>query len=159
IDNRGQSSLVATATYHKLPHHWTIKLDSKYSRQYAGGGADGLIDGIRGTTNFSDGAWQGYEGQDLVATIDLGETQSVSKLGAGFLQNVESWIWMPRSIDFALSTDGQRFVTALSIPNDVSERGNGTVIKEFSGTIKPQRARYVRIRARTYGKIPDWHPG
>src|SRR5204862_781922 len=108
--NAKDTSLVATATFHKVSQSWTIKLLSKYNRQYTAGGDAGLIDGVRGTTNFGDGAWQGYQGQDLVAVVDLGKSQTISKVGAGFLQNVESWIWMPRSVDFELSNDGVNFV-------------------------------------------------
>ena len=118
-----------------------------------------MIDGVRGTTNFGDGAWQGYQGQDLVAVVDLGMTQNVSKLGAGFLQDVGSWIWMPRSVDFELSNDGINFVRALSLTNTVSDKDYGVIVKDLVGTISPQSARYVRVTAHTYGKIPAWHPG
>ena len=159
IKRSGKRSLVATAHYHKTPHDWTIKLLSKYSSQYAGGGDLALIDGIRGTNNWSGGAWQGYQGQDFVAVIDLGKIQNVSQLGAGFLQDVGSWIWMPRQVDFELSLDGVNFVPALSIPNDVSDRDYKVTIKDFVRTLKPQPARYIRIRAQNYGKIPSWHAG
>jgi len=33
------------------------------------------------------------------------------------------------------------------------------LIKDFKRTIEPQPARYVRIRAVNFGKIPAWHPG
>jgi hypothetical protein len=123
-----------------------------------------LIDGIRGTANWSGGGWQGYQGQDLIAIIDLGTIQNVSKLGAGFLQDVGSWIWMPRSVDFEISLDGRSFVPAATISNDVPDGSKpnesaGAVIKDFVKTIASQQARYVRIRAHNFGKIPDWHPG
>jgi predicted alpha-1,2-mannosidase len=153
------SSLPATATFHKIPHDWSIKLLSQYNRQYTAGGDWGLIDGIRGTTTFSDGAWQGYQGQDLVAVIDLGKTQTVSKLGAGFLQDVGSWIWMPRGVDFELSTDGTNFVRVLAVTNDVSDKDYAVTVKDLIGTIQPQSARYVKMTAHSYGKIPVWHPG
>jgi predicted alpha-1,2-mannosidase len=154
-----ETSLVATAVFHKIPHNWTIKLFSKYNRQYTAGGDAGLIDGVRGTTNFGDGAWQGYQGQDLVAVVDLGAMQPVSKVGAGFLQDVGSWIWMPRAVDFELSTDGTNFVKVISIPNDVSDKDYGVTVKDLIATIPPQTARYVKIVAHTYGKIPSWHAG
>ncbi len=153
------SSLVAVATFHKVPQNWTIKLLSKYSRQYTGGGDLAMIDGVRGTSNFVDGAWQGYDGHDLVAVVDLGTMRNVSKLGAGFLQDVESWIWMPRRVDFELSTDGTNFVPALSLANDVSDSVYGAIVKDFVGTIKQQPARFVRMTAHNYGKLPAWHPG
>ena len=157
--NLAMNSLVATATFHKIQTNWTIKLLSKYNRQYTAGGDAGLIDGVRGSTNFGDGAWQGYQSQELVAVVDLGAPQKVSKLGAGFLQNVESWIWMPRNVVFELSSDGVNFVRVLSLTNDVSDKEYGAIVKDLAGTITPQTARYVKITAHNYGKIPEWHPG
>ena len=155
----GSRSRVATAKFHRIPHDWKIALESTYSTQYTGGGDFALIDGIRGTTNWSGGGWQGYQGKDFVAVIDLGSVQSVSKVGAGFLQDMGSWIWMPRRLDVELSIDGKTYVPAASISNELSEREVGTVMKDFVKTIPPQNARYVRLRAVNFGKIPAWHPG
>jgi predicted alpha-1,2-mannosidase len=159
VNSTGQESMVASGIFHRLPHGWTIKLLSHYSSQYAACGDLALIDGIRGNTNFSTGAWQGYEGQDFVAVIDLGQIQDVKEVGAGFLQDVGSWIWMPRRVEFELSTDGQSFTPAAAISNEVSDKDYGVVIKDFVRKISAQRARYVRTKATNYGTIPDWHPG
>jgi hypothetical protein len=158
IAGDGRRSLVATARYQKTPHNWAINLISKYSSQYPGGGDFALIDGIRGTANWSGGAWQGYQGKDFVAVVDLGKIQSVSKLGAGFLQDVGSWIWMPREVEFELSLNGRDFVRVGLIPNDVPEQKYGVIIKDFISTITPQTARYLRVTAHNFGKIPAWHP-
>jgi len=155
----GSRSLIVTAQYHRIPHDWKITLQSNYSSQYTGGGDFALIDGIRGTTNWSGGAWQGYQGKDLVAVVDLGEVQEVSTVGAGFLQDIGSWIWMPSRVDVELSIDGKTFGPAVSITNDVSEKREGAITKEFVKSITPKSARYVRIRAVNFGKIPAWHPG
>ena len=159
INRNSEASQTATATYLKMPHSWSLTLKSKYSSQYPGGGEFGLIDGIRGTTNFSGGAWQGYQGKDLVAVVDLGTMQSVSKLGAGFLQDVGSWILMPVKIEFEVSTDGIEFVPVLSLATDVSSQNYETIVKDFTGTIHPRRVRYVRMRAQNFGKLPSWHAG
>jgi predicted alpha-1,2-mannosidase len=143
----GRRSLMATASYHRIPHDWKITLQSNYSSQYTGGGDFALIDGIRGSTNWSGGAWQGYQGKDFVAVVDLRRVQRVSQVGAGFLQDVGSWIWMPRRVEIELSIDGKTFAPAGSILNDVPERQEGVVIRDFLKTISPQSARYVRIRA------------
>ena len=136
---RRQRSRVVTAKYHRIPHDWKITLQSRYSSQYTGGGDFALIDGIRGTTNWSGGGWQGYQGKDFVAVIDLGDVQTVSKIGAGFLQDVGSWIWMPSRVEIELSIDGKTFGPAFSIANEVSERKGGVVTKDFVKTISPQR--------------------
>jgi hypothetical protein len=142
----GRRSLVVTASFHRIPHDWKITLESRYSSQYAGGGDNALIDGLRGTVNWSGGGWQGYQGKDFVAVVDLGSVQEISKVGAGFLQDVGSWIWMPTRVEVDLSTDGKNFGPRISIGNDVAER-DGVVIKDFVKSIPPQKARYVRIRA------------
>lgn len=43
---KASSSLVATANYLKIPHNWTISLNSKYSSLYTGSGDLALIDEI-----------------------------------------------------------------------------------------------------------------
>jgi hypothetical protein len=159
IDSTGSSSLVATARFHKVPHQWSVRLMSRYSSQYPGGGDLAVIDGIRGTANWSGGAWQGYQGQDFVAIVDLGKIETINRIGAGFLQDVGSWIWMPRQVDFEVSVDGKAFAPVVTIPSDVPESNYQVVIKEFVKTMVPRKARYIRIRAHTYGKIPSWHAG
>ena len=143
----GRRSLVATAKYHRIPHDWKITHETRYSSQYTGGGDFALIDGIRGTANWSGGGWQGYQGKDFVAVLDLGAVQDVSRVGAGFLQDMGSWIWMPQRVEFELSTDGRSFSPAIAIANDVSEKQEGVVTKDLVKIIPPQKARYIRIRA------------
>jgi hypothetical protein len=91
--------------------------------------------------------------------VDLGKVQTVSTLGAGFLQDIGSWIWMPRQVDFEISLDGRNFRLAGSVNNEVAEKQYGVIIKDFVKEIQPQEIRYVRIRAHNYGKIPSWHAG
>jgi predicted alpha-1,2-mannosidase len=155
----GRRSLTASAVFRRAPHDWTIRILSRYSPQYAAGGDEALIDGVRGTRSFNTGAWQGYQGQDFEAVVDLGRNETVSKLGAGFLQDVRSWILFPRRVEFSLSTDGEHFTPALAVADDVPDNTTEAITKEFGGAIRPQRARYVRVRAETYGKLPAWHPG
>jgi predicted alpha-1,2-mannosidase len=163
IDSTGNASSVSTATYYRVPHNWSLKLESSYSNQYAGGGDSALIDGIRGTTNWTGGAWQGYQGVDVVALVDLHQVTTVQSLGAGFLQDVGSWIWMPRRVEFEVSRDGNNFARVLSVANDIDDgskgSASGVVVKNFEGKIAPTAARYIRVRAINYGTIPSWHPG
>ena len=158
VTKLGQS-LAAEARFIKKPNDWTVTIASKYNRQYTGGGDDGLIDGIRGTTNFASGEWQGYQGQDFVATIDLQKEMSVSKLGGGFLQNARSWIWMPTHIEFETSLDGVNFTKIADIKTDIDTQDMEPKIRDYTQNIAPIRARYIRVHAYNLGKIPSWHPG
>ena len=159
----GQDSFVggltAEATFSKKPNNWTVSIDSKYNRQYTGGGDEGLIDGIRGSVNFASGEWQGYQGQDFVAMIDLKKETTVSKLGGGFLQVARSWIWMPTHIEFETSMDGVNFTKVTDIKTDIAVDDMDSKMRDYVQTISPVKARYVRIHAYNLGKIPSWHPG
>src|ERR1051325_1072444 len=122
IKRANEVSLATIATFHKLPHDWSVKYLSHYNRQYTGGGALALVGRIRGNANFTTGAWQGFQGQDFIAVVDLGKIQDVSRLGAGFLQDVGPWIWMPRRVRFETSIDGQAYTAATVIENDLSDQ-------------------------------------
>jgi predicted alpha-1,2-mannosidase len=148
IDARGNRSAVVTGSFHRIPHDWTITLLSAYSSQYPAGGDASLIDGIRGTMNWTGGAWQGYWEKDLVAVVDLGKVQRVSRVGAGFLQDIGSWIWFPRRVEIGLSVDGKTFVPVATIAHETRD----TSMHDFTQTITPQNARYLRLRALNSGK-------
>lgn len=154
-----RQSLSAEAVFHKMPNDWSVELFSKYNRQYTGGGPEGLIDGIRGTTNFASGEWQGYQSQDFIAVIDLKKETEITELGAGFLQVAESWVWMPTKVEFETSLDGKNFTKAAEIITDVSTENMERIIKDYKTKITKTKACYVRVKATNLGKIPAWHPG
>ncbi|MGB4990625.1 MAG: GH92 family glycosyl hydrolase, partial [Pyrinomonadaceae bacterium] len=143
----------------KLPHDWTVKIASKYNRQYTGGGDEGLIDGIRGSLNFASGEWQGYQDQDFVATVDLQRPTEIKRVGGGFLQDARPWIWMPTRIEIETSMDGVTFTRVADIKTDVAPTDMKPQIRDYAAKISPATARYVRIHAYNPGKIPAWHPG
>ncbi|MBX7061810.1 MAG: GH92 family glycosyl hydrolase [Pyrinomonadaceae bacterium] len=155
----GVSSKTVTARFIKKPNDWTVKIASKYSRQYNGGGDEGLIDGIRGTVNFASGEWQGYQGQDFDAVIDLQRPTKISEVSGGFLQVARSWIWMPTKIEFEVSDDNVNFKKVADIATDVSPEDMTSIARDYIKKISPVTARYVRVHATNLGKIPAWHPG
>lgn len=159
VDERGGRSFVTTARFRQVLHDWKIRVMSSYAPQYSAGGADALIDGARGGADFRTGAWQGYQGQDFEALIDLGEVKSVTRLGAGFLQDVGSWIWLPTRVEFELSLDGVNFSKAAAAAHDVHDRDTRITVKELSSTFPRRDARFIRVRAYNYGAVPPWHAG
>jgi hypothetical protein len=159
INSKGEKSQVVESKLLRLPHDWSVQLFSKYNRQYTGGGDQGLIDGIRGTTNFASGEWQGYQSQDFIAVIDMQKQTEIKKLGGGFLQVARSWIWMPTKIEFEVSSDNVSFTKVAEIKTDVSPEDMKEQFRDYKAEIKPTKARYVRVKATNLGKIPAWHPG
>jgi predicted alpha-1,2-mannosidase len=155
-----EKSLITKGTFYKNPHpDWKIIINSEYAPDYSAGGNEATIDGIRGETNWRKGEWQGYTGKDFEVIIDLGKTQEIKKLGAGFLQDSRAWILFPTKVEFEISTDGKNFTKMLTIPNTIPDKDYKVQVRDFMETISPQKAQYVKVRATNYGKLPEWHQG
>jgi len=152
-------SFVLTASLDKIPEGRSIVLHTTYSPQYSAGGDLALIDGNRGLSNFRTGTWQGYQGSDLEAVIDLGTKNTISKLTIGFLQDINAWVFMPLQVEYHVSSDGQNFVLVATVANDISAQQEGVISKDFSAVISPQSARYVKVKAQSIGICPSWHKG
>jgi len=135
-----------------------ITLKNMYSDKYTGGGLNALVDGVRGTSDFRDGSWQGFEFHDLEAVIDLGKIMPVRKVAAGFLEDQGSWIFLPVLVEFSFSSDGKNFHSLQSITNE-TKSGRFKVIRDFSVEFNNARIRYVRVKAKNVGKCPSWHQG
>jgi len=130
-----------------------------YRDQYSGGGSLALTDGLRGSRSSGDGRWQGFEGDDLSAVIDLGKTRPIGRIAAGFLQASSSWIFLPSSVEFAISENGKDYLVVAAQANDISPLDPEPKIKEFSVNPAGKKARFVRVQARNIGVCPEGHPG
>jgi predicted alpha-1,2-mannosidase len=153
----GIFSKVIKSVFNKIPEGWSVKLNSEYHHNYTGGGADGLIDGIKGSNNFHTDAWQGYEGVDLDAVIDLGQTKNISLISASFLQNTGSWIFYPKNIEYFVSNDGTNFSSIYKIENVVTSDQSETGIKDFDKTFEGIDTRFIKVVATNVGVCPSWH--
>jgi predicted alpha-1,2-mannosidase len=153
------ASNMLTARFDRIPEGRSIILHAEYSPMYTAGGDMALIDMLRGAEDFRTGAWQGYQGVGLDAVVDLGSERPIDRVAAGFLQDQNSWIFMPMEVEFALSADGDRFDVVGVVPNDVPPEADGPIVKDFSKEGVNRTARYVRVRARNIGLCPDWHKG
>lgn len=159
IDANGRQSLPVEAIFHRIPHDYKLELLTTYSSQYTAGGDLALIDGERGNESFTSGMWQGYEGVDLHAVIDMGKPGNISKVTAGFLQRQASWIFMPEDVSVAVSMDGNNFTELGTVANTTPADAPGSILRDFVLNTPPTEARYVRIIARNRGVCPDWHLG
>jgi hypothetical protein len=119
-----------------------------------------LLDGVFGTTNWRKGDWQGYQGQDFEAIVDLQETKSITTISANFLQDSRSWILMPTKVDYYTSNDNVNFVLVGTLENPIDAKETENVIKDFNLKLKnTTKAKYVKIIAKNFGKLPEWHQG
>ncbi len=152
-------SALVSARFNRIPEGLDIALENAYSPMYTGGGDLALIDGIRGGDDFRTGAWQGYQGVDLVAVVDLGSPLPVDSIKIRFLQDQNSWIFMPEEVEFSISEDGVDYVSLGAVRSMVPDDHDGVILKDFEKKGTGAEARYVRVRARNIGLCPDWHKG
>jgi predicted alpha-1,2-mannosidase len=152
-------SSVITAQFFKKPNNFTINIKSKYNPQYHAGGDEGLLDGIYGNENWRKGEWQGYQTQDFECVVDMQSTRKISSITSNYLQDTRAWILMPTKVDYYISEDNINFTKVGTVDNTIDPKEYEVVIKPFELKIKPQKARYVKVIATNFGKLPEWHQG
>lgn len=159
INAKGESSFITTASYKKALHNWIVKLNTAYEQQYDGGGASGLTDEIRGTVDWRKGNWQGYQKTNMDVVIDLLKPTPVSAVSIGLLQDTRAWIVLPKQVIVEVSADNKTFKQVYSGENFLPLEDLNAQVKNVEANFEPVTARYVRVRALQYGKLPAWHEG
>jgi predicted alpha-1,2-mannosidase len=155
-----QSSSTTTAYLYKKPNNWNITILSTYNKQYDAGGDEGIIDGQHGATNWRSGGWQGYQGQDFACVLDLRKSKVIEFVNASFLQDTRSWILFPKQVEYSVSEDGINYTLLGSIENGIPADDYNLQMRTFYNTNSAKlSARYIKIKATNFGKLPDWHQG
>ena len=156
--NTVKSSVINTPFF-KIDPTINIKLETNFANQYNAGGNDALIDGILGTTDFRTGTWQGYFNEDLVAIVDLGRQKSIDLIRINFLKDQRSWIFYPSKVVCYGSKDGIDFKRIDSTQLDPPSPSDEVEIKTIEFKTNTNQYRYIKLIAKTYGALPNWHLG
>jgi alpha-mannosidase len=154
-----QPSMVTAASYTKATKARGVKYATQPSKVYQGSGEQTLIDGRRGTISFSGKAWQGFEAEDLDVVLDLGRVTTIGKVTVGCLSDHTSWIFLPKSLDIAVSDDDKTYrpvgTRELGIPAASEETHLADITIRTAGV----QARYMRVKAKNIAQCPPWHSG
>ncbi len=138
----------------------TVRSSPAPSPSYPGTGRWSLTDGLIGSLDHGDGLWQGWWGPDVTMIMTLDSLQTVHSVRIGFLQNIRSWIVLPRAVEFQLSTDGITWTDVVTRTHDVPVMRDGAIAQPFKADFpEGTRARWIRIIARNSGMLPAGHPG
>lgn len=152
-------SKIISQTLLKIPEERKITLLTKYANQYSAGGDNALIDYIYGQGDFRTGSWQGYQGVDLIAIVDLGKTENVKNIKIGFLQDINSWIFFPTEVEFYISNNNEDFELIGRAENQITHNQWGVHIQNFETSLIDREVRYIKIVGKNLGICPEWHKG
>jgi hexosaminidase len=130
------------------------------SPKYPGTGLFTLTDSLRGSLDFHDGVWQGWEGEDMDAVVDLGAIAAIREVEIGALQAMRSWILLTKRVVIWLSDDATSWREVAALSHGIPPEREDAFVHRFRHTLPAgTRARYVRVRAENAGPLPAWHPG
>lgn len=138
----------------------TISINKEPHKSYPGSGANGLINGIKGSdSRYGDSEWLGFWGEDIEIEIEFETEVEVNEIELRFYHALGQWIYSPKKYYLHLNTENGRISDLVSIPvenNNLiiskynSERFKGYQHKKFSK---------LELIIPNYGTIPDGHQG
>lgn len=146
------SAVVTTILYEKgvLPDNvnWATKANEKYS----GLGEQTLINHTKGSLDFMDKQWLGFD-QPTKASVVFKQEKFIQKITIGYLVDTKSWIFPPQSVTVHID-DYEKVEVLLS--NDISPKS-----KRLGGVevLINRAVKKLEIVVNNRKKIPEWHPG
>jgi len=154
-NNVRKSNIIEQQFYINKVTGKSITLKDPPDNRYNYGGSFTLVDGIKGMIPWYGKEWLGFKGTDCDAVIDLGKTESFSKVSIDVLNDEGSWIYLPKKVELYISDDGINFTKV----KDVQESEIAEMKREIEIEIGEVSARYVRIAAENFGMVPSGKPG
>jgi len=152
------ASPVASLSFVKVRYQPTaVKLAVEPDSRYRGDGEKTLIDLQRGGESFKSGKWYAWQGQDCVATIDLGKQTDVSKVSVGSFEDTGGWIFFPKGMRISVSSDGKNFKKLKESKYAIPKKESKTGPKLFTEAFPSAQARYVKVEVLNVLKNPKWH--
>ncbi len=132
---------------------------SPYHPSYDGGGINGLLDGRQGDSiNLRSGNWQGFAGQDIELEIDLQRTEPLHSFSMGFFQNTYDWVIFPKQVEIYIKNElTEEYQLLTTIKGKTSPEKQGNLKENYTADFSNIQSRYIKVIARYYGKLPEWH--
>lgn len=87
------------------------------------------------------------------------EFVKVNSINSSYLQDTVSWILMPTQVEYFVSSDNIHFEKVASIDNKINPKEMDVKIQNLKATLDGISARYVKVVAHNFGKLPEWHQG
>jgi hypothetical protein len=135
-----------------------IQILSEIHPNYSANGSVTLTDGITGESNYYFN-WLGFEANEFESIIDLEKVTNFNSIRTNFLQEVKSWVWLPKTVEYYISDDGVTFEKIGEVKNNTDERKTGIFTQPFKLNCKNSSGRYIKVKTKSLINCPVWHIG
>jgi hypothetical protein len=136
-----------------------VKLAKEPSPKYPGKGAKALFDLKKGSLNFRESAWMGFEGDDVEVHLEFQKKRPIQKVTASILEDHGSWIFAPFAIILWISEDGKNYEKAGEEIFPLLGENTSSGLKFLSVTTNEIQTKYLKIQVKSIPAIPTWHQG
>ena len=155
-----EGSAIVEANFFKLKYDYDITIISKPNPQYAADGSQSLIDGIEDIPDWRKGNWLGFQYQDFECLVDLKKITPIDRFSLECLQDTRSWIIFPTNVSYYGSMDGKIYEEIASMDNQIKADNYDVQVQRFEKKMPLMvNYRYIKITAKNFGKLPEWHAG
>lgn len=132
-----------------------IQLQHEPNEAYLANGAATLVDGVYGNKQYFKKNWLGFNGEDLVATIDMGSAASYSNVELNVVDQNASWIFYPQAVKVYVSNDNQNFSLIKEVGKEAIAASKGTIKLTF----EKQKVPFIKVEVQHLNQIPVGHAG
>lgn len=136
-----------------------VTMESVPHEKYTFGAPASFTDGLRGEIAFNGGAWTGFHGTPMTATVEMDGNTSYSSVTVSALIEKGSHILNPTELIVMLSDDGENFTQAAAATYPVETAADKDGMKEYTLTFPETTAKYIKVVAGCVEFIPDWLGG
>lgn len=156
-----EDSPVAEQVFIKIrPHNLnttTLKHDPKGS--YKAKGVKTLFDLTKGSENFRDGNWLGFNGDNLIADVAFSESRTLESVYISTMDDTGSWIFPPTELEVWGGPSVNQLTKLQSLSLTPPDGPQPKHMKIHQLTFEASSFKHLRVVAKNYGNLPKWHPG
>jgi len=118
-----------------------------------------MLDGEKANPLLFYEKWCGFKNHNLEAIIDLEEPLLIQKIKLRFLEDQDSWIFLPEEIIILTSMDGIHYDSLFYQKKKVFEKKKQKQIYTCTKIANNLTCRYIKVNTSALKQIPSWHDG
>ena len=131
-----------------------INYSTPYSEQYSGQGPESLSDKRKGSLDFKDGNWLGFQSDTLGIKLSSKLAKEINNVKISMLENQSAWIFAPTKIEVY---DNYKLIGIHQ--NDKAPIRNDGGFHIVSIPLQRAESNVIIIKVITLSSIPEWHDG